>query len=297
MPGKRWNEWEIVRLRDLLAKALAASEMTISTRTAAAIQQKAIRLGWVGDGISRAAWSDQDVNTLRLLSAQRLTVAQMLESGKLNSHSIAAVRTKLSRLGFVDKRRSRASRQAIRMSIGERMSFCEFLCARVARCTPEQMALMWNQQHELKVNHGRVVRYLEMLGIKCPRSEVIQMPFSKAKRARRSQKYLASQRKRWRKYRRELELRFIMLAQQMRAYSKENGKTLEQRVCQNCEKQWPAVAAFFCVTKKQTRAGAQAYLYRTCKLCGARRRRLKAQRAKVPAKASLAVDHGYLRGP
>ena len=51
MPGNTWEDWEIARLRALLAQGFSASEMVIGDRTPAAIQNKASRLQFVGDGI------------------------------------------------------------------------------------------------------------------------------------------------------------------------------------------------------------------------------------------------------
>ncbi len=293
MPGKRWKEWEISRLKSLLNKGLAPSEMVIGSRTTVAIDAQASRLGLVGDGIPRRPWPIEDVNTLQDLLGQGLTIKQMAESGQLNGHSISAIAKKKSRLGLVDPQRSVRSRGAVFMSVDQKIEFCEFLCRHAASCTPEQMALMWNRKFEPPVNHRRVVRYLTLLGIKRPWSEVMQMAYSKAKRARRSLKCLCSQQKRWRAYRRHRRQQLEELAKNMRRDARRAGIKLCCRRCCECARHWPAQVSFFAVTRKSTRAGPRTYLSRRCKLCWAERRlrrdrhkRRQAKRKKPAARQS-----------
>ena len=57
MPGQFWTENEIEQLWGLLAQGFSASEMQIGSRSPAAIQNKAARLNYVGDGIPRKRWT------------------------------------------------------------------------------------------------------------------------------------------------------------------------------------------------------------------------------------------------
>ena len=57
MPGRRWQPWEIEQLKQYISQALSASEIAIASRSHAAIQNNAARLGLVGDGIGRRQWS------------------------------------------------------------------------------------------------------------------------------------------------------------------------------------------------------------------------------------------------
>ena len=270
MPGKSWENWQIERLRTFLAKGLSASEMRIGKRTTAAIQHKASRMDLVGDGIARHQWSPEDEQTLCRLIVQGWTAKQIAEAdGVLPGYSRNAIVKKGSRLNLADNRRSQRAKQAIRFSEDRLRQFHVFLQSHAARCTPEQISLLWNQVHEPKVTRRRVVYHLENLKIKLPWKEVMKLPFSKAKQRRPSLKKTSSQQRRWTTYREELEQRLRDQSRKMRR----GKKRVKERVCRDCNRRWPATEPFFAISAKKIRKKRRVYVGRVCKLCRNKRRR------------------------
>jgi len=285
MPGQLWTEHEIEQLRDLLARGFSASEMQIGSRTSAAIQNKAARLNFVGDGIPRKRWTREAEKLLSELVRGDGTAARISADPRLLAgYSRNAIQKKLGRLKLIDHSRSQKAREAIRLTSLQLGRFHTFLLAHASRCTPEQIAMLWNRENVPLVSRRRVVYHLQKLGIKRSWAEVMQMPFSKAKQRRVSQKAAQASQRRWEAYREQQEaaLRDVALRQRRRARSR--GRSRAERVCRDCRRRWPAVEPFFVLYEKQTASGQRQYLGRICRMCrNTRRRESKHRRRKGPA--------------
>ena len=206
MPGHIWTENEIELLRDLLAQGFSASEMQIGLRTPAAIQNKAARLDFVGDGIPRKRWTDSTEKLLKRLIREGLTAAEISADPELLAgYSRNAIQKKLGRLKLIDRDRSRRARDAVRLSSLELERFHTFLLAHASRCTPEQIALLWNRENTPVISRRRVVYHLQKMGIKRTWAEVMRMPYSKAKQRQVSKKAVQASQRRWEGYRERQE--------------------------------------------------------------------------------------------
>jgi len=287
MPGQLWTEHEIEQLRDLLSQGLSASEMQIGSRSPAAIQNKAARLDFVGDGIPRKRWTAEAESELKRLIGEGWTAARLSVSPDvLAGYSRNAVQKKLGRMKLIDGGRSRRARDAVRLTAAQLDRFHTFLLAHASRCTPEQIALLWNRENTPLVTRRRVVYHLQKLGVKRSWAEVMQMAFSKAKQRRVSKKAAAASQKRWEQYRDQQESELRELARQRRNRTRSRGKSLSVRVCRDCNSRWPAVEPFYVLYEKQTATGRRRYLGRICRMCrNKRRRESKNRRRKGPATA------------
>jgi hypothetical protein len=259
--------------------------MLIGLRTSAAIQNKAARLDFVGDGIPRKRWNGEAEKLLRrLVRRDGGTAARIAADPELlPGYTRNAIQKKLGRLKLIDRSRSRRAREAIRLSSSQLDHFHTFLLAHASRCTPEQIALLWNRENTPLISRRRVVYHLQKLGIKRSWSEVMQMPFSKAKQRRVSRKAALASERRWEGYRehQQAELRDAALRQRRRARSR--GRSLGERVCRDCHRRWPAAEPFFVLYEKQTASGRRRYLGRICRMCrNARRRASKHRRRRGP---------------
>lgn len=274
MPGKTWDENEIGRLRQLLAQGLSASEMQIGLRTPAAIQNKAARLNFVGDGIPRKPWSRDARGMLRRLVREGWTAARIAsDSDLLVGYSRNSIQKKLGRMNLADRVRSRRARSVIRLTAQQLQQFHTFLLAHAARCTPEQIALLWSQNNIPPVSRRRVVYHLQKLGVKRSWAEVMRMPYSKAKQRRVSKKAATSRQRRWRAYREGQEHSLKDLARRRRRAARSRGKSLSERICRDCRSRWPATVPFFVIYTKKTSSGRRRYVGRICRMCRNRRRR------------------------
>ncbi len=267
----------------------SASEMEIGPRSSAAIQNKAARLDFVGDGIPRKRWTTAAENQLKQLIHGGLTAAQISTNVELlPGYSRNAIQKKLGRLKLIDGSRSRRARDAIRLTSDQLDHFHTFLLAHASRCTPEQIALLWNRDHVPLISRRRVVYHLQNLGIKRTWAEVMRMPFSKAKQRRVSEKASLASRVRWDEYRERQELELREESRRQRRRSRSRGRSLPERVCRDCRRRWPASEPFFVLYQKQTGRGRRRYLGRICRLCrNTRRRESKSRRRKGPATSSL----------
>ncbi len=284
MPGTLWASWEIVRLKSSLAQGLAASEMLIGTRTAKAIQAKVKQLKLAGDGVSRRPWPASDEARLHELIGEGLRPAEIFRGGYLPGYSRTALCNKASRLGLVDPERARRVRCATRLTEEQVLDLHLFLNQHYLRCTPEQIALMWNNSHSLKVSRRQVIYHLEKIGLKLPKYLVMRMEFSRAKRKHRSLNQLRSQNLRWKRYRQALKTNLQKLAEAVLRRPKGRHRGLEQRMCAGCRVRWPAAEPFFPVVgRKLTRAGRREYIGHLCRLCRNEQRRRKHRVRKNPS--------------
>ncbi len=285
MPGQFWTEQEIDQLRELLAQGLSASEMEISGRTPAAIQNKAARLDFVGDGIPRKRWTPAAERELRQLIRAGWTAASIsIDADVLVGYTRNAIQKKLGRLNLIDRKRSRQARDAVRLTSEQLERFHTFLLAHASRCTPEQIALLWNRDNTPEISRRRVVYHLQKLGIKRSWAEVMRMPFSKAKQRRVSQKAADASLRRWDAYRQELEKQLRSLARGLRQKAARRGAKLAVRACRDCRSRWPAAEPFYVLYDKHTASGRRQYLGRICRLCRNKRRRdSKHRRSRGPA--------------
>jgi hypothetical protein len=275
VPGQRWEQWEIDRLKALLAQGFAASEMTIGTRTTAAIQNQATRLNLIGDGVSRRPWPSRDEEKLRQLLRQGCRPSDILRDNLLPGYGRDAIGHKISRLGLGNSDHAQRIRAAGRLTERQRLALHDFLGQYWMRCTPEQIAQLWNRSFEPKVTRQKVVYHLKQLGLKLPWRKIMQMPYSRAKRRHRSAEQVSSQQRRWRRYRRELRAHLEQLAKSVsrRAPGK---RRIEQHTCHACKTTWPAAEPFFLASKKRTRSGVRTNFSRICRLCfNSKRRRAR----------------------
>ncbi len=284
MAGQIWTPWEIETLKKLLGQGHALRDITIGSRNSHAIRNKAARLNLIGDGVPRCKWSSQCETTLRNLMEQGWSVRRIAAAeGVLPGYSRNAIQKKASRLKLTNPKLATRIKQAQRFSKTQRSLFRAFLWVRAQNCTPEQMALLWNETHEPQVTQKRVVYHLERLKLKRPWKVVIQMPYSKAKQRRRSDKAVASQQRRWQRYRIELEQNLKEHALELRRTARRNGKHCKQRVCKDCNRRWPAVEPFFVVREKQSRTGRHRYCGHLCRLCQNKHRRERSRIAILPS--------------
>ena len=186
---------------------------------------------------------------------------------------------------LIDRGRSRRARDAVRLSSLELERFQTFLLAHASRCTPEQIALLWNRENTPVISRRRVVYHLQKLGIKRTWAEVMRMPFSKAKQRQVSKKAAQASQLRWKGYRERQEAELREVARQQRHVARSRDRSLGERVCRDCRRRWPASEPFFVLYEKQTTAGVRRrYLGRSCRLCrNTRRRESKYRRRKGPA--------------
>ena len=287
MPGQFWTEHEIEQLRDLLSRGLSASEMQIGARSPAAIQNKAARLNFVGDGIPRKRWTAETERILkRLVRSGGTAAAVSVDVELLAGYSRNAIQKKLGRLKLIDRSRSRRAREAIRLTSDQLDHFHTFLLAHASRCTPEQIALLWNRKHTPLVSRRRVVYHLQKLGIKRSWAEVMQMPYSKLKQRRVSQKASLASQRRWDEYRELQESQLRQEARRQRRRARSRGRSLSDRVCRDCRRRWPASEPFYVLYQKQTASGRKRYLGRICRLCRNTCRRESKHRRRTGPEAS-----------
>ena len=152
MPGRAWSHQEISLLKFFLEQGVFVRSIRIGPRSSTAIRNRAARLNLIGDGVSRRQWPSEDEQTLYSLFENGWSVRAIAEAENLlPGYSRNAVAKKAGRLNLVDKERSRRAKQAVRFTPTQRRKFCEFLRERSQRCTPEQIAIVWNRRYEPKV--------------------------------------------------------------------------------------------------------------------------------------------------
>jgi hypothetical protein len=166
MPGKSWKVSELRVLTDAVRGAKSPSEISIPGRSAGAVRAMASRLHLIGDGISRKRWPDSDVQLLRQLVADGLTAKRIAETNALPGYGRNAIQKQMQRLGLGRPERSLPQKKARRLAGESIEAFIAFLSANAAAKTPAQLTFLWNQQHEPRVSHQRVLYHLGRLGLR-----------------------------------------------------------------------------------------------------------------------------------
>lgn len=278
MPGPEWSQRDVRLLTIYLEQGFTPDKIQIGSRSVAAIRGKAARLKLIGDGVSRRPWSVENEQKLKTLMKSGWSVKRIAETGGvLPGYSRYAIAKKAGRLGLANEILSARAKRVVRFTPEQLRQFHQFLRERGSLYTPEQIALVWNKLYHPTVSRRRVIYHLVKLKIKPPWKEVILMPYSKAKQRRVSTKVLASRKRRWSKYRKGLLQHLRALSREMKNNSPRKTR-LNQRVCQVCNKRWPAMSPFFLVSEKVTKNGHRSYTGRLCRLCSNRRRRASRRR-------------------
>lgn len=166
MPGKSWKVSELRVLTDAVRGAKSPSEISIPGRSAGAVRAMASRLHLIGDGISRKRWPESDVQLLRQLVADGLTAKRIAETNALPGYGRNAIQKQMQRLGLGRPERSLPQKKARRLAGESIDAFIAFLSANAATKTPAQLTFLWNQQHEPRVSHQRVLYHLGRLGLR-----------------------------------------------------------------------------------------------------------------------------------
>jgi hypothetical protein len=195
MPGKHWTQSEIESLTEQIQRGVLIEDVSIENKTGDAIRNQATRLGLIGDGIKRTPWTDDEKQILRTYVKDGWTaksITEAYELGVLNilpGRSRVSIQKQMQRMGLGNKKRSRVLQSARRFSQEEKTKFRRFLMRNYYNRTPEELAKIWNKENpDCKIKRSRVVRHLEVLKIKLPWSEIIKMPYSKAKREKSAAK-------------------------------------------------------------------------------------------------------------
>lgn len=283
MPGKTWEPGEELALREAVnGDALSAREIAerrieqLADRSVNAIQQKGTRLKLFGDGLSRPPWSDEEKETLRRLIAAKVSPAAIVRRNLLPGRNRNAIRKQISRMKLADPVRSKRVRSGLKLDGSVRRQLEIFLRAEYRNHPPEQLTLIWNERSGVKLDVRRIRRELVSLGIKLPRSAILAMPYSVAKRKGRSRDQEKAQRARWKRYRKEKRAALLAAADEWR---RENPGASRER-CDECGTLWPPLPQFFPTTSKMTRVGRRFYRSSSCVLCTCARRRAESRARK-----------------
>jgi hypothetical protein len=183
MPGKHWTQSESAHLRELVGEAKSTSEMTIGTRTAHAIRNRAVRLNLIGDGVSRKPWTEEQKLLLQKMTGSGMKARRIAETGAL-PFSANAIQKQMQRMGLANLQASERQKKVKKFKGATLEKFHQFLHANRYSATPEQMAILWNEENEEKTTVLRVRYHLVELKINLPRKYVWHMAYSRLKRQR-----------------------------------------------------------------------------------------------------------------
>lgn len=158
--NNHWTEQEI----ELLVQGLP-----VPGRTAKSTDRKRVSLGLLKQK-PRYAWPEDHIKLLKQAWEQGLSSRQIHERGILpKNYSVNAIQKKMCNMGFVTRRLS-----FIRFDANTKAIFEQFLIDNWRGQTPQDLTEAWNKKYQnYPVSHRRVIKYLTILGIKVPQSEVV----------------------------------------------------------------------------------------------------------------------------
>ena len=275
MPGERWTRKELKSLRKQLREGRAIEEVQLENRTVHAIRRQAGRMELIQQREGRFRWPQTQIERLQELAAQGLTVSEIHQFELLGEpeRSLWAIRKTWGRLGLSDPRRSECMKRRKVWTPGERRKFDTFLRKHSREMTPEEIGKHWG------VARSTVARRQTELGVKRPRAEVLEMPYSRKKREQARSRLRRRNLQYWKQQREEREAEMISLAKELR----ERG--CEEQTCVDCGVSWPRRAEFFHTTEKRISIGTSRYFKHRCILCENKRRRDKQLQSEArPAK-------------
>ncbi|MCA9173384.1 MAG: hypothetical protein KDB14_02730 [Planctomycetales bacterium] len=273
MPGARWTKSETKSLRKQLKEGRAIEDVEIDGRSEHAIRRQAGRLNLISQRDGRYRWPQRQLDKLRELAGQGLTVGEIYEFELLGepARSLWAIRKTWGRLGLSDPRRAERMRQRKVWAPGERRKFDAYLRKHSGAMTPEQIGTHWG------LARSTVARRQTELGIKRTRAQVLKMEYSRNKREAARVRLRKRNLTYWRERRERREQELAELADQLRR------RGCETQTCVDCGQSWPRRPEFFHTTEKRISIGTSRYFKHRCILCENRRRRQKAKQSAASA--------------
>ena len=267
MPGARWTNKELQQLKRQLRDLEAIEDVSLPGRTMHAVRRQAGRMQLISQRPGRFKWPSRQVEKLRQLAAQKLTVTEIWRFELLGEphRSLWAIRKMWGRLRLADPGRSRRMQHRKVWAPGERSKFDRFLRRHSGTMTPEEIGKQWG------LARSTVARRQTELGVKRSRDEVLKMDYSQEKRERARRRLRRRNLEYWRHRRKEREREMEELAEQVRRRRPEQ----EEQACVDCRRTWPRRAEFFHATEKQISIGTSRYFKHRCILCENSRRRRK----------------------
>ena len=264
MPGARWTVKERRLLKRELKRTGDIDEVEVPGRTQFSIRQQARRMKLVAQRPGRFKWPAAQIEKLEELAGEGLSAGEIFRFELLGepARSLWAIRKMWGRLKLADPRRSEQMKHRKVWKPGEKQRFDQFLRKNSARMTPEQIGTEWG------VARSTVARRQTELGVKRPRSEVLEMEYSRAKRERARRRLRQRNLKYWQEKRQQREMDLIALAAR---YRRRGGVATQQ--CTDCERVWPKRPEFFHTSEKQISIGTSRYYKHRCVLCENERRR------------------------
>ena len=263
MPGERWTQAEIKLLKKQLREGRAVEDVKLESRSVHAIRRQASRLELIEQREGRYRWPQRQIDKLKELAAQGLTVTEIHQFELLGepARSLWAIRKTWGRLGLSDPHRSERMKHRKVWDPGERKKFDAYLRKHSRQMTPEQIGKEWG------VARSTVARRQTELGLKRPRAEVLEMDYSRKKRERARAKLRRRNLQYWRQRRDEREQQMTALAEELRK------RGCDEQTCVDCGVCWPRRSEFFHTTEKRISIGTSRYFKHRCILCENKRRR------------------------
>jgi hypothetical protein len=182
--------------------------------------------------------------------------------------SLWAIRKQWGRMKLADRKRARRMKNKRVWKPEEKCRFQAFLLRNSATMTPEEIGKIWG------VARSTVANQQIQLGVKRPRAEVMNMPYSLAKQARARKRIRKKNLRNAKLKRVRQECELLRLADELRA----GGKRPVERVCSDCGRSWPKRREFYPFQDKKTDIGTSRHYKRRCRLCENARRRSLAKR-------------------
>jgi hypothetical protein len=285
-----WRVSELHVLTEGIRGALSPREICVPGRSESALRSMARKLKLVGDGVPRTPWTEHEKQLLTKLVTSGMKATAITRDGLLPGFNRNAIQKQMQRMGLGHPRRSRPQKNALRFKGRTLERFHAFLNANARCCTPMQIVQIWNEEHEPKVSHARVLYHLETLGLRLARRVVIKMAYSREKQRLCTQQFIERE-----KRRRELQwleepVGLRKLADDLEHEAVRDGRVIQLQHCATCEEPWPARAEFFHVTTKVTAGGRRFYIAKACRLCRNRQRREKPMMQTVQGLVSPALS-------
>jgi hypothetical protein len=277
---------ELQMLIEGVRSARSPREISVPGRSESALRSMARKLKLVGDGVPRARWSAHEKLLLMKLIGSGMKATAIAREGVLPGFNRNAIQKQMQRMGLGHPRRSGPQKNALRFSGKTLERFHTFLNANARCCTPMQIVQIWNEEHEPKVSHARVLYHLEVLGLTLARRVVIKMAYSREKQRLCTQRFIEREKRRRERQWLEEPVRLRKLADYLEQEAARDGTVVQIHHCSTCKETWPGRAEFFHVTTKVTAGGRRFYIAKACRICRNRQRREKRMMATVQSPVS-----------
>jgi len=157
----KWSEEELEMIR--------GGAVEIEGRSTCSVMNMRRRLGFKTKRKPRKYWTDNKEKLIRKLHSKGMSARDMISAGHFPKRTTMAVQKKLCRMGLAKTIKTKRMKEIVKLRLKK------FLSERWEGRSTDELAEMWNLEHDHKIGRSTVARLLLKMNIKVRCHEIQKM--------------------------------------------------------------------------------------------------------------------------